>query len=114
VIRVAFGELLSRDVEEWTRDDGRGVVIFILKDETVGSIQPPVYLSAADLRSHPPIPNGTIMTELDRVVAQYRPTREYVIMLISVTGDYEGVYAWWIEPLPSLPGAFELLTLDRN
>jgi hypothetical protein len=112
VIRVAFGELLKKDVRRWVKKSGRGVVLIRFLDATVGSIQPPTYIESAGWSSAPPLISEEVKVEIDNALVSYAPEREYLMLVFSVDGDYAGSYAWWREPIPTLP-SFELWKRPR-
>jgi hypothetical protein len=108
IIRITFGELLTKDVRQWVKENGRGVVLIHFLDDTIGSIQPPSYVESSGWNSAPPLIDEAVKTEIDNAIVSYAPEKEYLILIFSVEGDYEGSYAWWKESFPKLPGVIDL------
>jgi hypothetical protein len=95
-----FGELLQKDVPDWYKEDGRGMVVFIFKGETVSTLQPPIYIPAERWQTSPLFDD----TGLNAAIADYNPAREFVLMVAGSKDLYAGYYAWWKVPLSTLPG----------
>jgi hypothetical protein len=90
-----------RDIfEELARDghqsDRRGLIVWVSRDGTVGTLAPPVYIAAGSWRRNPLLVN-TPHPELLQALITYDPKAAYIVLVAGPAGPTLGQYTWWIE-----------------
>jgi hypothetical protein len=97
-MKAIFDEL-ARDSHQ---EAGRGLIVWVSIDGKVAGFKPPVFISAAELRSNPLLIN-TPHPDLLQALITYDIKMSYIILVASSDTATKGFYIWWVEPFTPRP-----------
>lgn len=78
------------------REDGRGLIVWLSTDGMVGSLKPPVFVSAPPWRRFPLLVN-TPHPDLLKALITYDTPTSYIVLISAPHSQSEGRYMWWLE-----------------